>query len=82
MTDLYINSVEDHVYAIIRTAVFNVQICTTVPPDQTINLKLLALQLNEDHPCGTENGWVIEMNDPAPGKCNDHKDRYHYVCPC
>ena len=81
-TDTTIEGVKEHIYMISQVKVLGLQVCTTIPPDQVNNLELLKEQLNNDYPCGTENGWFIELESPAPVKCNDVKGRYHYICPC
>lgn len=64
----------------VRETFCQMQICTTIPPEQkhTINDRLKVLGLAES---GTSHGWILdEETEPAP--CTDFAGRWHYLCNC
>ena len=64
----------------IRESFFNMQICTTIPPEEkhTINEELRKSGLSY---CGTSNGWMLDENI-EPVECDEEEGRWHYICVC
>lgn len=64
----------------LRESFLNMQICTTIPPEQidTIDEKLKRCGLAES---GTTNGWTVDKSI-EPVRCKDIPDRWHYICVC
>lgn len=74
---------EGHIYQISREKVLALQVCTTIYPDDKDSLKILEMQVNQDYPCGTQLGWIIEHGgDQGPVRCHDVPKRHHYILNC
>lgn len=72
--------VQKHKIVKIQETLFQMQICTTIPPDlkHTINDALKAEKL---HISGTTNGWQLDESI-EPVKCIDFDNRWHYIFNC
>lgn len=64
----------------IRESLFNMQICTTITPEEkdTINDELRRCGLDET---GIRSKWSLDYNI-EPVKCEDYEGRWHYICVC
>ena len=64
----------------IRETLFNMQICTTIPPEEkdTIDGELIKCGLSVS---GTNSGWTLDYSIES-AKCEDYEGRWHYICVC
>lgn len=69
------NPIKDHNCEILRSTIFNIQVCSKLSEKETLEW------LRKNSPAGTVNNWGLQ-NDISPVQCVNDPEKMHYIFNC